>query len=82
MISHNILLKRLVFALILFQSTFLLAQNNEKLYYFSTADSTKVGAKTESGKIIVPAKFSNYGNYDFKEPIEEAIIEFIGTEKN
>ncbi|WP_374330347.1 WG repeat-containing protein [Soonwooa sp.] len=81
MIFQNILLKRLIFALILFQSTFMLAQTNEKLYYFSTADSSKVGAKTESGKIIVPAKFSNYGNYDFKEPIEEATIEFIGTEK-
>lgn len=81
MISQNIFLKLLSFGLILLQTTFSLAQTKEKLYYFSTADSTKVGAKTESGKIIVPAKFSNYGNYNFKEPIEESTLEFIGTEK-
>lgn len=81
MISQNIILKILSFGLILLQSTFLLAQTKEKLYYFSTADSTKVGAITESGKIIVSAKFSNYGNYDFKEPIEESTLEFTGTEK-
>ena len=81
MISNRHIFKLLSFVFILLQCSFLLAQNKEKLYYFSTADSTKVGIKTESGKIIVPAKFPNYGNYDFKEPIQEAIVEFIGTEK-
>ena len=81
MISQNIALKLLSFVFVIIQSTFLLAQTKEKLYYFSTADSTKIGVKTESGNIIVPSKATYYGNYDFQKPIKESTIEFLGTEK-
>lgn len=50
------------------------------LYYFVTSDSTKVGVQDESGKIIIPAKFGAFYNYDFENPISDLVIEFMGTD--
>jgi len=50
-------------------------QTGKKLFYFSTADSTKVGVKDEDGKIIIPAKFHNYHFYNFQEAITDPTIE-------
>lgn len=50
------------------------AQN--KLYYFPTADSARVGVKNDQGKIIIPAKFSGIINYDFDQAITGPTVEF------
>ena len=47
-----------------------------KLYYFLTADRTKVGVKDEFGKVIIPAEFPNYGFYEGPELITSRTIEF------
>nr|WP_295870624.1 WG repeat-containing protein [uncultured Chitinophaga sp.] len=48
----------------------------DKLYYFPTADTSKVGVKNDQGKIIVPAKFSGAINYAYNQPITGPTIEF------
>ena len=58
---------------VLFYSTI---HGQSKLYYFLTADSTKVGVKDEYGKIIIPAEFPNYGAFEKKELITSPTIEF------
>lgn len=50
------------------------AQNT--LYYFPTADSSKVGVKNDQGKIIIPAKFSGAINYAYDQPIKGPTVEF------
>lgn len=53
----------------------------ENIYYFSDEDSTKVGVKSESGKIIIPLRVSAFWGYDFKNPVQEEYLEFYGTDK-
>lgn len=50
----------------------------QKLFYFINADSTAVGVKNDSGKVIIPAKFSAIVHYDFENPITKPTIEFWG----
>ncbi len=54
---------------------------SENIYYFSNADSTKIGVKAENGKIIIPLRGNIYGGYDFKNPVQEEYLEFLGTDK-
>lgn len=49
-----------------------------QLYYFTTPDSSRVGVKDETGKIIIPATFYNT-NYEFLKPITDSLIEFFGA---
>ncbi|OOG18561.1 hypothetical protein BWD42_00835 [Sphingobacterium sp. CZ-UAM] len=51
--------------------------SQEKLYYFTNADSSLVGVRAVSGKVIIPLQFPMIGYYDLEEPITSAFVEFF-----
>ena len=68
-----------IFIVLFFLSITMVISAQTKLYYFINADSTAVGVKNDTGKIIIPAKFSALTSYDLENPITEPTIEFYGT---
>ncbi|MVT08755.1 WG repeat-containing protein [Chitinophaga tropicalis] len=75
---------RLLFIYLIFiiSTSRLFAQAADSLYYFSNPTDSLVGVKTGSGKIIIPARYRDFGLTDGSSSIKDDIIIMMDFNKN